>query len=184
MRGGDSVIINPSGRLVSISGGINTPAIYELKDNEKLIDLVNLAQGFSISATDTMFIYDSKGNMERVLSEEIALKELNHGDSIKIPLFSPITKKTLTVTIDGAVKKPGKYSFVEGTTLHQIIDEAGGYTKDAYPYGASLFRKKVAEIQEEAFDKTYASIITFLASNGGARTASVSSLYKLTTYTR
>ena len=52
-------------------------------------------------------------------------RELNHGDSIKIPLFSPITKKTLTVTLDGAVKKPGKYSFVEGTTLHQIIAEAG-----------------------------------------------------------
>ena len=101
------------------------------------------------------------------LSEEIAFKELNHGDSIKIPLFSPITKKTLTVTLDGAIKKPGKYSFFEGATLHEIIAEAGGYTEDAYPYGASLFRKKVAEIQQEAFDKTYASIINFLASNGG-----------------
>ena len=181
LRSGDSVIINPSRRLVSISGGINTPAIYELKDNEKLIDLVNLAQGFSISAIDTIFVYDSKGNMGRVSSEEMAFRELNHGDSIKIPLFSPITKKTLTVKIDGAVKKPGKYSFVEGTTLHQIIDEAGGYINDAYPYGASLFRKKVARIQEEAFDKTYASIITFLASDGGAssRTLGVSSSQNL-----
>jgi len=175
LRSGDSVIINPSRRLVSISGGINTPATYELKDNENLKDLVNLAQGFSISATDTIFVYDAKGNMERVSSEEVSFRELNHGDSIKIPLFFPITKQTLTVTLDGAVKKPGKYSFVEGTTLHQIIDEAGGYTKDAYPYGASLFRKKVARIQEEAFEKTYANIITFLASNGGTRTVGVSS---------
>jgi protein involved in polysaccharide export with SLBB domain len=175
LRSGDSVIINPSRRFVSISGGINTPAIYELKDNEKLKDLINLAQGFSISATDAIFVYDAKGNMQRVSSEEVATRELNHGDSIKIPLYSPITKQTLTVTIEGAVKKPGKYSFVEGTTLHQIIDEAGGYTKDSYPFGASLFRKKVARIQEEAFDKTYASIITFLASNGGSRTVGVSS---------
>ena len=175
LRSGDSVIINPSGRLVSISGGINTPAIYELKDNEKLQDLVNLAQGFSISASDAVFVYDSKGNMERVSSEEVAYREINHGDSIKIPLFSPITKQTLTVTVDGAVKKPGKYSFVEGTTLHQIIAEAGGYTNDAYPYGGSLFRKKVARIQEEAFEKTYSSIITFLAFNGGNRTVGVSS---------
>ena len=175
LRGGDSVIIKPSGRLVSISGGINTPAIYELKDNEKLIDLVNLAQGFSISATDAMFINDSKGNIERVLYEEIALKELNHGDSIKIPLFSPITKKTLTIKIDGAVNRPGTYSFVEGSTLHQIIAEAGGYTKDAYPYGASLFRKKAAEIQKESFDKTYASLINFIGSSGDLKAASVAS---------
>ena len=33
LRSGDSVIINPSQRLVAISGGINTPAIYELKNN-------------------------------------------------------------------------------------------------------------------------------------------------------
>ena len=175
LRSGDSIIINPSRRLVSVSGGINTPAIYELKDNEKLIDLINLAQGFSISSTDAIFIYNSKGNIERVLSEQMAFRELNHGDSIKIPLFSPITQKILTVTLDGAVNKPGEYSFNEGTTLHQIIAQAGGYTNDAYPYGASLFRKKVAKVQQEAFDKTYVSIINFLASNGGTRTASVSS---------
>ena len=174
LRSGDSVIVNPSRRLVSISGGINTPAIYELKDNEKLTDLINLAQGFSISATDTLFISDAKGDMERVSSERIGLIELTHGDSIKIPLFSPITKKTFTVKIDGAIKRPGTYSFFEGATLHEIIAEAGGYTEDAYPYGASLYRKKVAEIQQEAFDKTYVSLINFLASGGDAKSASVS----------
>jgi polysaccharide export outer membrane protein len=93
------------------------------------------------------------------------LTELKHGDSVKIPLFSPITQKILTVTLDGAVKKPGEYSFVEGTTLHEIIAEAGGYTDNAYPYGGSLFRKRVADIQQETFDKTYSSLINFLASN-------------------
>ena len=174
LRSGDSVIVSPSRRLVSISGGINTPAVYELKDNEQLEDLVNLAQGLAISATDEIFISNATGNMVKVLSEQIALKELNHGDSVKIPLFSPITQKILTVTLDGAIKKPGKYSFFEGATLHEIIAEAGGYTEDAYPYGASLFRKKVAEIQQEAFDKTYVSLINFIASNGDARSASVS----------
>ena len=46
LRSGDSVIINPSQRLVAISGGINTPAIYELKDNENLDDLANSSTGF------------------------------------------------------------------------------------------------------------------------------------------
>ena len=174
LRSGDSVIINPSRKIVSISGGINTPAIYELKDNENLKDLVNLAQGFSISATDTIFVYDSKGNFRRISPEEVDTQEVNHGDSVKIPLFSPITKKTLIVTIDGAVNKPGKYSFIEGTTLHQIIAEAGGYTDDAYPYGAALYREKVAQIQQEAFDKTYSSLITFLASSGSTNTFSAS----------
>ena len=105
MRSGDSIIINPSKRHVAISGGVNTPAIYELKDNETLDDLVNLAQGLSVSATDEISIYNSTGSTQQVAPEEMDLIELNHGDSVKIPLFSPITKKILTVTIEGAVKK-------------------------------------------------------------------------------
>ena len=165
LRSGDSVIINPSQRHVAISGGVNNPAIYELKDNETLEDLVNLAQGLSVSAIDEIFIFNSTGSTLQVSPEEMNLTKLNHGDSVKIPLFSPITSKILTVTLEGAVKKPGEYSFNEGTTLHEIIAEAGGYTDNAYPYGASLFRKRVADIQRETFDKTYANLINYLASN-------------------
>ena len=175
LRSGDSVIINPSQRHVAISGGVNTPAVYELKDNEKLDDLVNLAQGLSVSATDEILIFNSSGSILKVSPEEIILTELNHGDSVKIPLFSPITTKILTVTLEGAVKKPGEYSYVEGTTLHEIISEAGGYTDNAYPYGGSLFRKRVADIQQETFDKTYVNLINFLASNSNVGSVANSS---------
>ena len=175
LRSGDSVIINPSQRHVAISGGVNTPAIYELKDNETLDDLVNLAQGLSVSATDEILIFNSSGSIQKTSPEEMSLTELNHGDSVKIPLFSPITTKILTVTIEGAVKKPGEYSFNEGATLHEIIANAGGYTDNAYPYGGSLFRKRVADIQKETFDKTYANLINFLASNSNVGSVANSS---------
>ena len=175
LRSGDSLIINAAQRLIAISGGINTPAVYELKDNENLDDLVNLAKGFSVSAIDEILISSAAGNLVKVSPEEMILTELNHGDSVKIPLFSPITQKILTVTLDGAIKKPGEYSFVEGTTLHEIIAEAGGYTNNAYPYGGSLFRKRVAEIQQETFDKTYDNLINFLATQSNFGSVSNSS---------
>jgi len=178
LRSGDSLIINASQRLIAISGGINTPAIYELKDNENLDDLVNLAQGFSVSAIDEILISSAAGNLAKLSPEEMILTELNHGDSVKIPLFSPITQKILTVTLDGAVKKPGEYSIFEGTTLHEIIAEAGGYTDNAYPYGGSLFRKRVAEIQQETFDKTYNSLINYLASNANVGSVAYSNNYQ------
>ena len=168
LRSGDSIIINPSQRHVAISGGINTPAIYELKDNEKLDDLINLAQGFSVSAADEIMISSGEGNSLKISRDELTDIELNHGDSIKVPLFSPITKKVLTATLDGAVNKPGKYSFIEGTTLHEIIAEAGGYSDTAYPYGGKLYSKRVAEIQKETFTKTYSNLINYFASNANA----------------
>ena len=43
MRSGDSIVVNPKGKEVSISGGISNPAIYELLNTEGLSDLINLA---------------------------------------------------------------------------------------------------------------------------------------------
>ncbi|MDB2356832.1 SLBB domain-containing protein [Gammaproteobacteria bacterium] len=165
LRSGDSVIVNSSKRLVAISGGINVPAIYELKDDENLNDLVNLAQGFSVSATDEILISDSIGGTKKLSPKEMNLTKLDHGDSVKIPLFSPSTQKIFTAELKGALLKPGIYSFSEGATLHEIISKAGGYSDNAYPYGGSLYRKSVAQIQQETFDKTYSSLINFLASN-------------------
>ena len=165
LRSGDSIDIEPSKRMISITGGINAPAIYELKEGETLADLIKLAQGISVSATNEIFIFNSSGAVNKISDNDLISQKLFHGDSVKIPLFSPITKKILTVTIDGAVTKPGTYSFTEGATLHEIIDQAGGYSDNAYPFGASLSRKKVAAMQEEAFDKTYANLINFLATS-------------------
>jgi len=166
LRSGDSVVVNPSQRLVAISGGINTPAIYELKDNEELDDLVNLAKGFSLAASDSIFISTRDGNRLTIPRDELTNINLNHGDSVKVSLYSPNPKEILTARIDGAVNKPGEYSFTEGTTLHELIAKAGGYTETAYPFGGSLFRKRVAEIQRDAFNRTYNNLINFFAANG------------------
>ncbi|EKO36171.1 polysaccharide biosynthesis/export protein [SAR86 cluster bacterium SAR86E] len=169
LRSGDSVIVGPAKRMVLISGGINFPASYELKDDEKFIDLVNLAQGYSLSATNDVLIVRASGEETLRFSKDESLDlELNHGDSIKIPLFSPITQKTFTVKLEGAIKKPGLYSFANGETLHDLIDQAGGYVETSYPYGGILYRKKVAEMQEETFNKTYNELINFLAANSGS----------------
>jgi polysaccharide export outer membrane protein len=177
LRSGDSVIIHPSRRLISISGGINVPGIYELKDNETLDNLINMARGLSVSASDEIYITKASGGFERRSIKGLTSQdtELTHGDSVKIPLYEPINQKIFTVTIDGAVNKPGKYSFFTGTTLHEIIAKAGGYSENAYPYGASLYRKKVALLQEEAFKKSYSDLINFLASNSDGGSISVSS---------
>lgn len=165
LRSGDSVVVNPSQRLVAISGGINTPAIYELKDNEELDDLVNLAKGFSLSSADEILISTRDGDSLKIALDELADVRLNHGDSVKVSLYSPNPKKILTAKINGAVNKPGEYSFTEGTTLHELIAMAGGYSETAYPYGGALYRKRVAQIQQDSFNKTYNSLINFYAAN-------------------
>ena len=40
------------------------------------------------------------------------------------------------VRIAGAVLNPSEYLMRESDTLFDLIEKAGGYTKNAYPYGA------------------------------------------------
>jgi protein involved in polysaccharide export with SLBB domain len=57
LRSGDAIVINPAKKIVSISGGINVPAIYELKENENLDDLLLIAQGQSLTASNNIVLH-------------------------------------------------------------------------------------------------------------------------------
>ena len=60
--------------------------------------------------------------------------------------------------ISGAVKKPGYYTLAAGETIDDLIDKAGGYNPNAYPFGAvylnnnaKLVNQKSKEILYEEF---------------------------------
>ncbi|MDC1525598.1 SLBB domain-containing protein [Gammaproteobacteria bacterium] len=168
LRSGDSVIIGPVQRQSSISGGINTPAIYELANDEHLDDLIAHAQGFSPSSGDEITVHRASGTEESFSKDLTAQIVVQHGDSFKVKLYSPENQNINTVTITGAVARPGQYSFKRGDLLSQIIMQAGGYLDSSYPEGGLLFRKKVAEVQKENFQVAYNQLINFLASGGNA----------------
>ena len=167
LRSGDSVVIGSVKRLVAISGGINASAIYELKDGEYLKDIISFAGGLAEGADEAIIISKANGDLITLAIDKALSLDLNHGDSVKVALFSPLPQKISTVTLSGAVKKPGIYSFDNGTTLHEIISKAGGYHEAAYPHGGALYRKRAAEMQKEIFEKTYNALINYLASGAG-----------------
>ena len=169
LRGGDVIIINPVGNLVSITGGINIPAIYELNEGETLSDLVSYALGYQHLASDNVQVRKSNGD-EKTYTRTSPL-ELDSGDSIYVPLFKPENTSIFKVTIKGAVAKPGTYSISSGQTLSNLINEAGGYLENAYPFGGKLFRKSVADMQSMAFDRAYKDLITYVASASGSVTS-------------
>ena len=165
LRSGDAVIVGAPHKKVSISGGINYPAIYELTTSENFSDLIDLAQNLSPNATDKIKIYRASGVIEDLPIDSISSAPVYNGDSLKISQYVPESKSTFIVEISGAVAKPGKYSFEHGKTLHQLIEEAGGYLDSAYPDGGALYRESVSTIQKENFKKTYNQLINYIASS-------------------
>lgn len=174
LRNGDSLVINPVGRQVSISGGINNPAIFELKKDENLLELINFAGGLSQgSKKEIAQLLRADGvsiQLETIDSDII----LGNGDNIHIHEEQIFSVGAKTIQITGAVKKPGRYTISDGDTISKVIRMAGGYKDNAYPIGGSLFREKAKEIEQVIINKSYNDLITYLATSGSARTSAVS----------
>ncbi len=77
------------------------------------------------------------------------------GDRIVVQRVKPdeIVEK---VTVSGYVKRPGVYKIDERTTLYDILKEAQGFRKNAYPQGIIILRESVKKMQRERLMKAIA----------------------------
>jgi protein involved in polysaccharide export with SLBB domain len=174
VRSGDTILVRSFLKVVSISGAVKRPGIYELKENNNFSDLLKYANGFSDNADmDTL-------RLERPYKNEINLIEIDSLDQLKS--FTPKSADSLfirayerrTVEILGAVFSPGKYLLSKDETLYSLINKANGYTKNAYPFGGVLVNEKALELNEIAAEKLYRSYIQKLITKGDALFASES----------
>ena len=70
--------------------------------------------------------------------------------------FNPIYTDTDQgpVVIQGEVRFPGAFDMTRGERLSQILQQAGGLTQEAYPYGAVFLRKSAAQLQKVGYERS------------------------------
>lgn len=164
LRSGDLIFVNPSRNIVSVTGAVKRPGIYELKDSENFSDLVFFANGLTSEAD----LKDIK--RERVQDGSIIIKLISN-----INEFTAISVKDndkffirrhpfRTVEIRGSVSNPGVYKLQEGDGILELLDRAGGYTKNAYPFAGVLENLQTKEINQQIIDDVYNSLMSSLIS--------------------
>ena len=174
LQSGDTILVRPFLKVVSISGAVKRPGVYELKENNNFADLLKYANGFSDNADMDTF------RLERPHKNEINLIEIDNLDQLKS--FTPKSADSLyirayerrSIEILGAVFSPGKYLLSKDETLYSLINKANGYTANAYPFGGVLINEKALELNEIAAEKLYRSYIQKLITKGDALFASES----------
>lgn len=159
LRSGDVVFIKPVNNIVSVYGAFKRPGMYELKPSEKLSKAVEFANGVSNIAdlSDVKVVSVSNGV---IISNKIkSLSELNNfvsQDSDTIFIRKHTYRK---VEINGAVKNPGTYLINQGDGILELVNRAGGYTANAYPFGGVLESIVTKEINEMAKNELYKSFL-------------------------
>jgi protein involved in polysaccharide export with SLBB domain len=138
----DVIFIPPVGPCVAIAGSVKRPAIYELKKEKTIKELIELAGGLSdISFKGRIQIERVVENYRQIVFESELEQALNHplisGDLIKVFQVFPDKK---FVRITGAIQRPGEYGFKDGMTVKALISMAGGLKYYAYTKKAELTR--------------------------------------------
>ena len=160
LRSGDIIFIHPSQNQVTISGAIKRPGNYELLNTERLDNLIDFANGVRRNADlDSIFIQrieDGKAIQVKASPKNLEQEILNDEEHVHIRSF-PFR----SVTISGSVENPGSYRLNEGDGILELVNLAGGYTKNAYEFGGVLINKKALEISQKAKDKLYEDFISY-----------------------
>lgn len=155
LRSGDVIFVESRKNIITIDGAVKRPAKYELHDNEYLYSIIEYSNGIKHTA-DLGNIY-----LERILDG--TLKSIPIVNVSQFESITPIDGDMIYVReysyrnakISGAVYKPGTYIMAAGETIADLVDKAGGYTNNAYPFGAVYEKEAARIINEQAKELLY-----------------------------
>ena len=155
LRSGDIIFVESRKSIVTIDGAVYRPAKYEVLDKQNLYSIIEYANGIKRTAD----------------RENISLERILDGSLRTIPVRNDIQFKTIVAEdgdliyvrehpyrqakISGAVLKPGTYTMSPGETLNDLVQKAGGYTDNAYQFGAIYINEDAKLINEKSKEILY-----------------------------
>jgi len=138
-----------------VSGEIRKPGFYPITNNINLKSLTSFAGGATnLGKSGNYEIFYSEKNIQKINFDESENIIISSSFPKSIVLQQdPDKQETFSVSVSGFIKNPGTYSISKGEKLSSLLERAGGYEKNAYPYGGVFTRSSVAKREKEAFNR-------------------------------
>ena len=133
---GDVIYFPPVGAMVAISGSVNNQAIFELKANDRLSDVLKLAGGLTnVAATQAVTVERIYEHTVRKVDEFQLDKQglespMRDGDVISIGSISQ--RFDNAVKLQGAVAAPMRYIWKEGMRVSDLLKDNNSLIPAAY----------------------------------------------------
>lgn len=147
LKPGDVVFIPSVGSQVAVDGLVKRPAIFELKENENARDLLNMAGGLKPEAYAKKAVIERFNNHNRkeILSVDFTAKSVRYtpkdGDRIR---FNPISSQyDNSISVVGAVARPGHYQWHEGKRISDVFTSVRGDMLPQADLGYGLLIREV-----------------------------------------
>ncbi len=129
LKPGDAVFIPSVGAQVTVEGAVKRPAIFELKKGESAKQLLAMAGGlkpnaYAKSAIVERFNFDRK----EVLSVDFSKPQINYipQDGDRIRFNSVSSQYQNSISLIGAVARPGNYQWHQGKRISDVLKSIRG----------------------------------------------------------
>ena len=134
LQAGDTLLIPPAGPQIAIFGMVKRPAIYELKGNSTLKEVLDDAGGVTVAAAldhitveridankqrETVSLESPSSGTPASAVERIASFGVKDGDRVHVAAILPYSERAIYV--EGHVVRPGKFSYRDGMQLSDVI---------------------------------------------------------------
>ncbi|MAZ66940.1 MAG: hypothetical protein CMF25_07500 [Kangiellaceae bacterium] len=164
--------------VVHVTGAVFHPGAYPMVAGMRVKDLLLAAGGmkeeaYGIAATlSRQTILDGEYSQ----TDTLPVNLINDGplaanrDSILHPNDHLVLRtkpewieKPVMVTVEGEIVYPGKYRMDKRDTLCSLIQQAGGFTDNAYLFGTVFLRESVRKKEQKALDRMIGELDQLLA---------------------
>ncbi len=162
IQSGDTILVPPVGRQITIAGMVRRPAIYELAGEKTLAEVLELAGGVLPSGTlrhvdvervqahaeRTMLALNiPEDNNQATVTDALEKFQISDGDTVKISPILPFSDKT--VYLDGHVFRPGKYAYTDGMKVTDLLHSYRDLLPEPYQQHAEIIRLKAPDYKPE-----------------------------------
>ena len=158
---GDVIYIAPVGQLVAVTGSVNVPAVYELKQNTVLFDLIRWAGGLATTAAGQKATVERIENHKVRTVEEFTLdmsglsRPIRDGDLVTV--YALLPRFDNAVALRGNVAQPGRFPWREGLRVRDLIPDRQALLSREYWVGRN---------QVVGLDENVASILKQQSATG------------------
>lgn len=155
LRDGDRVVVPPRTATFSVTGAVEHPGTWDLRDGDSLegiLDWVKPLPGAELTRVTVARFRDPDGGGRGDEFDEVSVNveqelaggarwPLQDGDRIRVPRIARFRTGS-SVILDGEVRYPGSYPIEPGTDrLSSVLARAGGLLPDSQPSRIELIRR-------------------------------------------
>jgi protein involved in polysaccharide export with SLBB domain len=167
LENGDTLLVPPIGPQATVEGMVRRPAVYELRDETSLAEVLELAGGILPTAAlrhievqrveahekRTMLTLDLASTSDPAqLNQQLQAFKIRDGDQVHI--FPIAAYNEDAIYLEGHVLRPGRYSYKQGMKLTDLISSYGDLLPEPAPHYAEIIRLNAPDFHPsiESFD--------------------------------